>query len=236
MKTIKMIAIAAASALVVATLGVAVAAPAPKQDAKSTAKPTAAVAAASSAPAAAAAAPASANTFNRLLKKDSKKNAPPAEDGVHDPENDNTFALQPPQVAFGALTSSSFGNYVDWVQSIQKGKINPRADRLGTEEQMVMDLDIVREVKGSMPDVVFPHKAHTEWLHCSNCHPDIFIPQQGANRMSMSGILLGQKCGVCHGKVSFPVVTNTCRLCHAKSKPKDWVPPASAASQKSPWQ
>lgn len=236
MKTIKMIAIAAASALVVATLGVAVAAPAPKQDAKSTAKPTAAVAAASSAPAAAAAAPASANTFNRLLKKDSKKNAPPAEDGIHDPENDNTFALQPPQVAFGALTSSSFGNYVDWVQSIQKGKINPRADRLGTEEQMVMDLDIVREVKGSMPDVVFPHKAHTEWLHCSNCHPDIFIPQQGANRMSMSGILLGQKCGVCHGKVSFPVVTNTCRLCHAKSKPKDWVPPASAASQKSPWQ
>lgn len=231
MNTIKKIAIAATSALVVASIGVAVAAPAPKQDSKAAAKPAAAPA-----PAAAVTPTGQVNTFNRLLKKDVKKNAPPAEDGIHDPENDNTFSLQPPQVAFGALVTSDFGNYVDWVQSLQKDKINPRADRLGTEEQMVMDLDIIREVKGSMPDVVFPHKGHTEWLHCSNCHPDIFIPQQGANRMSMSSILLGQKCGVCHGKVSFPVVTNTCRVCHAKAKPKNWVPPTSAASQKSPWQ
>ena len=67
-----------------------------------------------------------------------------------------------------------------------------------------MDLNIVREVKGSMPDVVYPHKQHTEWLDCSNCHPAIFKPQKGANQISMAGILLGQQCGVCHGKVAFP--------------------------------
>jgi c(7)-type cytochrome triheme protein len=79
-----------------------------------------------------------------------------------------------------------------------------------------MDLNIVREVKGSMPDVVYPHKQHTEWLDCSNCHPAIFIPQKGANQISMAAILLGQKCGVCHGKVAFPV--SECRLCHSRKK------------------
>jgi uncharacterized OB-fold protein len=32
----------------------------------------------------------------------------------------------------------------------------------------------------------------------------------------MASILLGQKCGVCHGKVAFPV--SECRLCHSKKK------------------
>jgi c(7)-type cytochrome triheme protein len=67
-----------------------------------------------------------------------------------------------------------------------------------------------------MPDVVYPHKQHTEWLDCSNCHPAIFIPQKGANQISMASILLGQKCGVCHGKVAFPV--SECRLCHSRAK------------------
>ena len=149
----------------------------------------------------------SANTFNRLLQKPAEKNLPPAEDGIHDAENDNTYVLQPPKIAFDSLVRSDFGNYVDWIKSLREQKISPRTERMGGgEEAMIMDLDIIREVRGSMPNVVFPHKGHTEWLQCSNCHPDIFIPQQGANRMNMAGILLGQKCGVCHGKVSFPKI------------------------------
>jgi c(7)-type cytochrome triheme protein len=77
-----------------------------------------------------------------------------------------------------------------------------------------MDLNVVREVKGSMPDVVFPHKQHTGWLQCANCHPATFNPQKGANRISKASILLGEKCGVCHGKVAFPV--SECRLCHQR--------------------
>jgi c(7)-type cytochrome triheme protein len=95
--------------------------------------------------------------------------------------------------------------------------MTPRWDRNDpAANAIVMDLNIVREVKGSMPDVVYPHKQHTEWLDCSNCHPAIFVPQKGANQISMASILLGQKCGVCHGKVAFPV--SECRLCHSRKK------------------
>lgn len=165
------------------------------------------------------------NSFNRLLKPKSQRNLPPMEDGIHDPTNDATSALQPPREAFKDFVGSSFGNQVNWVRTLDAKKINPRFDRLDpTAEPLVFDLNIVREVKGSMPDVVYPHKQHTEWLDCSNCHPAIFIPQKGANQISMASILLGQKCGVCHGKVAFPV--SECRLCHSKKKD---ILPASAA-------
>jgi len=177
-----------------------------------------------------------ANVFNRLLKKDAQRNAAPAEDGIHDAANDGTHVLQPPLIAYDGLPTSEFGNYVDWVKSLDDGLLKPRYDLSDpTVEPLVMDLDIVREVKASMPDVVFPHKPHTQWLHCSNCHPKIFIPQRKANVMSMSAILLGQKCGVCHGKVSFPITTKSCTKCHSKPKPADWKPPKSEASLKNPW-
>ena len=157
------------------------------------------------------------NSFNRLLKPASKRNLPPPEDGIHDPSNDGTHALQPPLTAFGALPKSMSGNRVNWVEAIGQKKINPRYDRNDPKaEPIVMDMNIVREVKGSMPDVVYPHKQHTEWLDCSNCHPAIFVPQKGANAISMAAILLGEKCGVCHGKVAFPV--SECRNCHSKKK------------------
>lgn len=178
----------------------------------------------------------SANIFNRLLKKEKMKNAPPPEDGIHDAANDGTHVLQPPLIAFEGLPSTEFGNYVDWVKSLGDGFLKPRYDRFDPKvEPLVMDLDIVREVKASVPDVVFPHKPHTQWLHCSNCHPKIFIPQRNANVINMSAILLGQKCGVCHGKVSFPITTKSCKKCHSKPKPKDWKPPRSEASLKTPW-
>lgn len=166
------------------------------------------------------------NAFNRLLKPAGKRNLPPAEDGIHDPANDGTLALQPPRDAFAPLPKSNSGNRINWVQALGKGHIAPRWDRLdGQAAPVVMDLNIVREVKGSMPDVVYPHKQHTEWLDCSNCHPQIFVPQKGANQISMAAILLGQKCGVCHGKVAFPV--SECRNCHSKKKAP--MPTASTA-------
>lgn len=178
----------------------------------------------------------SANTFNRNLKKEKDPNAPPPEDGYHDPENDGTHILQAPKDAYVGLPTTEFGNQVDWVKAIDEKKLSPRWDRINSnEEPFVMDLDIVRPVKASVPDVVFPHRQHTEWLACANCHPAIFIPQKGANQINMSAILLGQKCGVCHGKVSFPITTKTCSKCHSKPKPADWTPPLSDASLKNPW-
>ena len=157
------------------------------------------------------------NSFNRLMQSPSKRNPPPAEDGIHDPDNEGTLVLQSPKEQFSQLPKGKSGNYVDWVKALDEGKIEPRYDRTDPAvEPVLMDLNIIREVKGSMPDVVYPHKQHTEWLDCSNCHPAIFIPQKGANQISMASIILGESCGVCHGKIAFPV--SECRRCHSKPK------------------
>jgi len=168
------------------------------------------------------------NSFNRLLRPPARRNAPPSEDGIHDPTNDGTAQLQPPLLAFGALPKSIAGNRVNWVAALDQKRIEPRWDRNDPKAgAVVMDLNIVREVKGSMPDVLYPHKQHTEWLDCSNCHPAIFVPQKGANQISMAAILLGQKCGVCHGKVAFPV--SECRLCHSQKKDFGAAAPRAAS-------
>ena len=167
------------------------------------------------------------NAFNRLLPSASKRNPAPPDDGIHDPANEGTHMLQPPKEALSQFVKGISGNYVDWVKSLDTKKVQPRYDRLDPNaEPVVMDLNIVRQVKGSMPDVVYPHKQHTEWLDCSNCHPAIFVPQKGANQISMAAILLGEKCGVCHGKVAFPV--SECTRCH--SQPKQAVAAAPAAA------
>lgn len=214
---------------------------APEAGARKPTAPPAAARTAQAAPApasaaASAAAPAgvaAVNTFNRLLRAPGRRNLPPAEDLIHDPSNDGTLLLQPPLTAFDTLPRSNAGNRVDWVKALSGSLIQPRADRLDPKAApMVMDMNIVREVKGSMPDVVYPHKQHTEWLDCSNCHPAIFVPQKGANQISMASILLGQQCGVCHGKVAFPV--SECRLCHSKAKPAAATATAATASRTSP--
>ena len=161
----------------------------------------------------------SVNAFNRLMKPPSERNPPPAKDGIHDPNNEGTHILQPPREAFAVLPKGISGNRVDWVKALDEAKIAPRYELVDSgKKPVIMDLDIVREVKGSMPDVVYPHEQHTKWLDCSNCHPAIFVPQKGANKMSMAGILLGKQCGVCHGKVAFPVAD--CRKCHSRKKPE----------------
>lgn len=159
-----------------------------------------------------------ANKFNRLMKSSVESNAPPTTDGIHDATNAGTGALQPPKEAFGDLPKGNSGNKIDWVKALRSGAVFPRVDKEGTKTpKQTMDLDIIREVKGSMPDVVYPHLAHTEWLDCAQCHPKIFVPKKGGNPISMAAILMGQYCGVCHGKVAFPV--SECSKCHSKAKP-----------------
>ncbi|MBF0340336.1 MAG: cytochrome c, class I [Magnetococcales bacterium] len=227
MKRVSLIALALV--VVLTGFGVAVAVEAAQAQAKSAdaAKPAESAAAKPAEPAPAAPKAAAVNTFNRLMIPRADRNPPPMKDGIHDPEGPGTSMLQPPLDAFSVMPKSNAGNNINWVQAIKDKAINPRYDRLNPNEApMVLDLDIVREVKGFMPDVVYPHDRHTEWLDCSNCHPDIFIPEKGKNVISMAQILMGQKCGVCHGKVAFPV--SECRLCHSKKKDQ----PKSASTGK----
>lgn len=160
------------------------------------------------------------NVFNRLFIPPKDRDTSLQSDGVHDPEVPGLKMLQQPSDAFKPLTKSTGGNYVDWVKSMQKGQIKPLYDYKDPSKQpMPMNMNIVMQVKGSMPNVIFPHKPHTQILDCSNCHDAIFVPKKGGNPMSMAEIMLGQKCGVCHGSVAFPVTE--CKRCHSDTKNKN---------------
>lgn len=139
---------------------------------------------------------------------------PPTEDGIHDPDFKGTQQLKSPADGLGNLSMSELDGFVDWVAAIQGQQITPRSHKTDEEFDLpFFPLTIERKVQGSMPDVLFPHDKHTQWLACGNCHPDVFIPQAGANEMNMDLIMQGKSCGTCHGKVAFPIIR--CFTCHA---------------------
>lgn len=139
---------------------------------------------------------------------------PLAEDGIHDPTNQAVAkVLQEPVEAMADFPRDDKG-IIDWVKVLDQGLINPRKSLMGTDEMYTADFDIIFTNTGSMPNVRFPHRPHTEWLTCANCHPAIFLPQKGGNPITMSAIIEGRYCGVCHGKVAFPPTKN-CGRCHS---------------------
>lgn len=138
---------------------------------------------------------------------------PLAQDGVHDPRNPGLAQLQQPAEALAPLPRDTAGNMVRWVQALDAGLIEPRSSlRPGTEVRL-LDQDLIVSRNGSMPAVRFPHRQHTLWLDCSNCHDGLFKARAGANRFSMTAILNGEQCGLCHGAVSFPLTE--CNRCHS---------------------
>lgn len=140
---------------------------------------------------------------------------PLAADGVHDPAAPGLVLLQQPAEALAPLPRDSAGNLVRWVQALESGAIAPRSSLLESTPVRVRDQDLIVSRFGSMPAVRFPHRAHTLWLDCSNCHPVPFKEQAGANKLSMVAILNGEQCGLCHGAVAFPLTE--CNRCHSVS-------------------
>ena len=119
-------------------------------------------------------------------------------------------------VAFDYLPKTQLG-YVDWVKAITEGVIDPKESLDPDYRPMPpLDFDVLFEIQGDMPDVVYPHYPHTIWLDCRNCHPAIFKMQAGTNPVTMEKILRGEFCGRCHGKVAFPI--SDCERCHSKKK------------------
>jgi len=139
---------------------------------------------------------------------------PVREDGIRDPSNDAVGVFQQPVEAMSKFPRDAVGN-VDWSEAMRQGMIAPRADQFGESEKKTLDLDIIFKDTGSMPNVRFSHMPHTQWLDCSNCHPKIFAQKQGGNDISMTDVFTGKYCGLCHGKVAFPV-TNNCMRCHSE--------------------
>jgi len=138
---------------------------------------------------------------------------PLKEDGLHDPENSSIEILQEPSEALLQLPPDTTGNMVSWVKALREGYIKPRTNIFPETKIEVLDTDIIMENTGEMPMVRFPHKPHTEWLDCKNCHDIIFKEKVGANPINMFAILSGEYCGRCHGAVSFPLTE--CLRCHS---------------------
>ncbi|MCB1849742.1 MAG: cytochrome c3 family protein [Gammaproteobacteria bacterium] len=138
-----------------------------------------------------------------------------ATDGIHDEANPAVSLLQEPAEALSQFPRDSAGNQVRWVTALEDGYIEPRTNVFPETRIEVLDLDIIMPKTGSAKYVRFPHKAHTEWLDCSNCHEAIFKTKAGATPITMLQILSGEYCGRCHGAVAFPLTE--CDRCHSAS-------------------
>lgn len=134
-------------------------------------------------------------------------------DGVHDPKSPAIAVLQQPAEALEPLPRDTAGNLVNWVRAIDSGAIQPRTNLFPETQVRLREDDIIIAKYGSMPAVKFPHRQHTLWLDCANCHDQLFKAQLGANRYSMTAILNGEQCGLCHGAVAFPLTE--CNRCHS---------------------
>lgn len=161
-----------------------------------------------------------------MAASDAGQWTPLAEDGIHDPRSPGVKILQYPGDPLSKLTPDTAGNQVLWVKALEKKEIQPREKLFAKTEVRKMDRDSILDVKGGMPAVRFPHRQHTEWLDCVNCHEGVFSMTPGETKISMLKILEGEQCGICHGAVSFPLTE--CTRCHSIPRPgqiKPVLPP-----------
>ena len=143
---------------------------------------------------------------------------PLADDGVHDPTAPGLAFLQQPSEALAVLPPDSVGNRVRWVEAIDDGAIAPRTRLDPTTRVQLRRTAIYLDIGGAAGIVRFPHREHSIWLDCRNCHSELFEMRAGETMISMSRILEGERCGLCHGAVSFPLTE--CGRCHSLAQPR----------------
>jgi len=118
----------------------------------------------------------------------------------------------------GKLPKNNPGNLVNWEEAEAQGLIQPIDFLSGVSTKrpsLTAQKDFAIVSKGWMPDIIFSHKKHALWNGCEVCHPEVFPSvKKGTVKYSMFEIMDGQYCGLCHGRVAFPL--NYCHRCHAK--------------------
>lgn len=130
-----------------------------------------------------------------------------------DPANPDVARLQRIEEATRHLPHDAVG-FPDWMRALREGSIQPRSDLAGKGSMEVLDLDIIMKNTREMPYVRFPHRSHTLWLACANCHPAPFKAQAGSTSIRMVDIFRGQYCGMCHDRVAF-ITFFSCNRCHS---------------------
>lgn len=139
-------------------------------------------------------------------------------DNLHDPESPGVGVLQEPAEALAAIAAQApdaVGNQVRWVQALDRGVIQPRTNILPETKVNIRTTEVLLVNTADKPMVKFPHRQHTAWLDCSNCHGAVGLFEQkaGATKIGMFRVLAGEKCGLCHGAVAFPLTE--CDRCHS---------------------
>jgi len=136
------------------------------------------------------------------------------DDGIHDLKNPDLTALQTYDEIIGPLPKGNSG-HPDWAKALNQKLIMPRSNKHAEQANslVIWQQDIIYKDTATMPWVKFPHKTHTQWLSCENCHDKIFSSTQEKADISMASIYTGSHCGACHGRVAFNV--NTCERCHS---------------------
>lgn len=112
-----------------------------------------------------------------------------------------------------------YGNKIDWNKAEEDGIVVVQDFIPGVTfkpEKMTSNLkdEPMSPRLAGLPDIIFSHQKHVAWAGCGMCHPDTFALEAGKTKMSMKEISAGKYCGICHGKVAFPL--NDCSTCHSK--------------------
>ena len=145
--------------------------------------------------------------------------------GVGDPSRPPSLAYKkgrgwhPEALTASDLPKDKFG-LIDWAKSVRQNRIAPKPSLdpdEAADEMPPLKMDVLIPAKSDyVNDVIYPHEMHTYWLKCEVCHPKIFIPQKGANNITMVGIANGKWCGRCHNRIAFPLAD--CNRCHVSPK------------------
>lgn len=136
---------------------------------------------------------------------------------LYDRTNPEFSRLQAPLEALRGLPRDRDGK-VDWMEALRNRSIVPRANLDGSKPNFAFDLDVIMRNTKAMPHVRFPHRPHTEWLDCGNCHPAPFETRAGSTQIKMEDIFRGRFCGACHDRVAF-VTHRNCYRCHSEPQP-----------------
>lgn len=136
--------------------------------------------------------------------------------------NKSGIAKHPVALEVSELPKDQYG-LINWADALRQGKVTPKGSLNPDEPDMPpFDLSFDIPTKSNfMPNVIFPHKIHTMWLTCTNCHPAIFLMNHVENNknMTMPKIAAGEFCGRCHNRVAFPL--SDCLRCHVVPKEGD---------------
>lgn len=123
----------------------------------------------------------------------------------------------PEKLSGGKLPVDKLG-FINWVELDKSTAFGPLHSLSGNPDpEGIRETNILFETTSTfLQNVLFSHKTHSTWVKCSLCHPNLFKPEVGANKVKMIEMKDGKSCGFCHGRVAFTY--SDCLRCHSQPK------------------